>query len=150
MYVVTLARKPLPSTVAEAALGPGTGVLAIDSCRIHSGPSQGGGTSGGNAFGQDAGWNKTNVYVQRIDRSMAAGRWPANLVLCGVAAVADLDEQSGVLTSGTGAVKRASSRDGHGNAGTAYGAESRPEGTPIVCYGDSGGASRFFTQLRGR
>lgn len=58
--------------------------------------------------------------------------------------VAELDRQSGTLTSGTGAVKRASSADGHGNRGAAYGAESRAEGTPMVCYGDTGGASRFF------
>jgi hypothetical protein len=64
--------------------------------------------------------------------------------------VADIDRQSGTLTSGTGAVKRASSRDGHGNRASAYGAESRREGEPQICYGDSGGASRFFRQFKAR
>lgn len=63
--------------------------------------------------------------------------------------VAALDRQSGTLTSGTGAVKRASSADGHGNRGAAYGSESRAEGTPMVCYGDTGGASRFFKGFGG-
>lgn len=62
--------------------------------------------------------------------------------------VAVMDAQSGVLTSGTGAVKRASSRDGAGNRGAAYGAESRPAGEIMISYGDSGGASRFFRQVR--
>jgi site-specific DNA-methyltransferase (adenine-specific) len=62
--------------------------------------------------------------------------------------VADLDRQSGLLTSGTGAVKRRSAGDQEGNRGAAYGAESRNTGTPMVCYGDSGGASRFFKCVR--
>jgi DNA modification methylase len=56
--------------------------------------------------------------------------------------VAGLDRQSGVLTSGTGAVKRASAKGGAQSA--SIGAESRAEGTPMLSYGDSGGASRFF------
>lgn len=60
-----------------------------------------------------------------------------------------LDEQSGQLTSGTGAVKRASSKDQGGNRSATYGAESRPDGTIIPTYGDTGGASRFFKQFGG-
>lgn len=59
--------------------------------------------------------------------------------------VAVLDAQSGSLTSGTGAVKRASARGGRRSE--SIGAESRAEGTEIFCYGDTGGASRFFPQL---
>ena len=62
--------------------------------------------------------------------------------------VAAMDAQSGVLTSGIGAVKRLSSRDAEGNRGAAYGAESRREGEPMISYGDTGGASRFFRQVR--
>ncbi len=54
-----------------------------------------------------------------------------------------LDKQSGKLTSGTGAVKKATSA---GHQGNVYGSDSRPEGTPNIEYGDSGGASRFFHQ----
>src|SRR5438067_13907799 len=71
---------------------------------------------------------------------MAEGRWPANILLDEDAAV-ELDAQTGVLTSGTGAVKRSTSA---GHQSNAYGVESRPVGTPNVEYGDSGGASRFF------
>lgn len=81
MRVVHVLRKPLTGSVAETVLAHGCGAMNIDAGRIHSGPSAGGTTSGENAFGQDAGWNKTNVYTQGIDRSMSAGRWPANLVL---------------------------------------------------------------------
>ena len=64
--------------------------------------------------------------------------------------VAALDAQSGRLKSGSGTVKRASSKHREGNVAAAYGAESRPDGEPQVWYGDSGGASRFFKQFGGR
>jgi hypothetical protein len=52
-----------------------------------------------------------------------------------------LGEQSGVLASGTGAVKKESAA---GFRRTVYGAESRPAGTPNVEHGDAGTAARFF------
>lgn len=58
--------------------------------------------------------------------------------------VAELDRQSGVLTSGIPAVRRLSGSDANGNTSAAYGAESRPAGSQMVGYGDTGGASRFF------
>jgi site-specific DNA-methyltransferase (adenine-specific) len=58
--------------------------------------------------------------------------------------VLELDRQSGERKSGTGAVKRASSK---GHVPGALGTESRPEGTPMLSYGDVGGASRCFTQF---
>lgn len=54
-----------------------------------------------------------------------------------------LDEQSGRLSSGVGAVIRATAK-GNGRVNDRIGAESRGEWTECVCYGDSGGASRFF------
>jgi hypothetical protein len=72
------------------------------------------------------------------------GRWPANLVVVGTKIRELLDAQSGQLTSGTGAVKRASSKGQHGNRGAAYGAESRPDGAVVPTYGDTGGASRYY------
>ncbi len=59
-------------------------------------------------------------------------------------AVRLLDEQSGTLVSGRGAVLRASAAENNGNRSAAFGAETREEGTPCVEYADSGGASRFF------
>lgn len=64
--------------------------------------------------------------------------------------VAEIDRQSGTLTSGSGAVKRASSAQREGNRGAAYGAENRAEGTPMIWYGDTGGASRFFKGFGGQ
>lgn len=52
-----------------------------------------------------------------------------------------MDEQSGIRTSGTGALKKASSA---GHERNVYGAENRPYGQPQLSYGDTGGASRFF------
>jgi site-specific DNA-methyltransferase (adenine-specific) len=59
--------------------------------------------------------------------------------------VAELDTQSGKLTSGTGAVKRST---GKGYRPEIFGMESRAAGTPNVEYGDTGGASRFFPVFR--
>jgi hypothetical protein len=59
----------------------------------------------------------------------------------------DLNKQTGVLTSGVGTVKKESASDTGGNRGSSYGAENRPAGTPMVYYGDSGGAARYFKQV---
>jgi site-specific DNA-methyltransferase (adenine-specific) len=75
-----------------------------------------------------------------FERPELRGRYPSNLLLDEDVA-AQLDSQTGILTSGTGAVKRSTAA---GHQGTAYGKESRPVGTPNIEYGDSGGASRFF------
>jgi DNA modification methylase len=73
-----------------------------------------------------------------------SGRWPANIILEEGEATDLLDAQSGILTSGTGAKKKATAA---GHQGTVYGAENRPEGTPNIEYGDTGGASRFFLNV---
>ena len=97
-----------------------------------------------------------NIDASRIPAEI--GRWPANVILqhsegCQERScvegcpVRELDEQSGVRTSGTGAVKRQTAKDAEGNTGSAYGAESRPAGTPMISYGDTGGASRYFKKF---
>ncbi len=75
------------------------------------------------------------------------GRWPANLIHDGSEEVTALFPFS---KSGTGAVKRSSSKDRNGNTGSAFGAESRAEGTPMISYGDEGSAARFFESYRYR
>ena len=62
--------------------------------------------------------------------------------------VTAIDSQSGVLTSGSGAVKKLSAKNNAGNTGMAYGVENRPVGSEMISYGDSGGASRFFKQIQ--
>jgi hypothetical protein len=59
--------------------------------------------------------------------------------------VSGLDGQSGKLTSGANTIKRTSGKGGTQSA--SIGAESRPDGAPMIFYGDTGGASRFFPQL---
>ena len=150
---VVVARKPLIGTVAANVLKHGTGALNIDACRVATSDdvtthSRGQGYTGP-AFGH------MNPLPMRRQPGQEIGRWPANVIFthapeCGETCapgcpVAARDAQSGTLTSGTGAVKRITATDREGQTGAAYGAESRTEGTPMVSYGDTGGASRFFT-----
>ncbi len=55
--------------------------------------------------------------------------------------VRQLDDQAGIRSSGSGAVKR---KTGAGFKGSVFGTESRPEGTEMVSYGDTGHVSRFY------
>lgn len=140
-----LIRKPLEGTVVDNVLKYGTGALNIDGCRVAvptddvsyarncSGDRGHAGTRAALKIGTTdirAGGGTAN----------AAGRWPAHLSLDEEAA-AMLDAQSGTLVSGKNTVKRKSSK---GTQGNTYAVENRPSGTPMIFYGDQGGASRFF------
>ena len=59
-------------TVAAWDCAPDCPVAALDEQSGVS-KSSGGRFSGGNAFGQDSGWNKTNVYRQEIERPTDTG-----------------------------------------------------------------------------
>jgi site-specific DNA-methyltransferase (adenine-specific) len=147
---IIVARKPFLGTVAANVLEHGTGGMNIDGCRVSP--------NGDNMFRtrntalgvmNDDGWQpqhqESNGHVD--------GRWPANVVLSHTGwcdegycedgcPVAELDAQSGQLTSGKPGIKH------FGNNGAAYGAESRPPGTQMGGFGDTGGASRFFNTFR--
>lgn len=69
-----------------------------------------------------------------------AGRWPSNLLLDDAAA-AVLDQQSGVLTSGL----MKAGQETRGYDGPSRG-KTKPGAVCNTTYGDSGGASRFFTR----
>lgn len=142
---IIVARKPLVGTVVVNVLAYGTGALNIDGCRVASSSTDDVNRSRSGGFPKDG--YVSGTTQQYLNDASPAGRWPSNVVLDESQAAA-LDEQSGVLTSGTGAVKRASSASRDGNRGAALGKESRPEGTEMVSYGDSGGASRFFPIFR--
>ncbi|MEO0385061.1 MAG: DNA methyltransferase [Pseudomonadota bacterium] len=111
----------------------GAGALNIDGCRVGTEalPSQKAGDARIGTFERS-----DMVTPERL------GRWPANLIHDGSDEV--LAAFPSDLKSGTGAVKRASSAQANGNAGAAYGAESREAGTPMISHGDSGSAARFF------
>lgn len=131
---IVVARKPLKGTVAENVLEHGTGGINIDGCRIGTDDEPRLGNTDMSdceqiAFGK--GWQKSGTTPPE-------GRWPANVILDEEAG-AMLDEQTGCLKSGKPTVVKLGM-----NSGAAFGAESRKPGTPLVGYGDQGGASRFF------
>ena len=126
---IILARKPGP----KRALG-------IEECRVQTDERLQGSTVRSDIRGGNFGaGHRPGPDIPPYQQS-PQGRWPANLILDEEAGVM-LDGMTGTLTSGVGAVKRAT---GAGWKGNALGSESRPAGTPNVEYGDSGGASRFF------
>jgi site-specific DNA-methyltransferase (adenine-specific) len=134
----TLCRKPLSEpTVAENVLKHGAGGINIDACRIEFVNEEdkksavwGRGTDilGGNYVGATHTSGKENIEPN------AQGRFPANLILDEFMA-AELDKQSGVLTSG------------HMDTisqGKNYGIYGKYNGKKVYAEGDTGGASRFF------
>ena len=135
---VTVARKPLVSTVTENVLQWGTGGLNIDGCRIeydkddhvmkYKGYSDGSYKSeyeGGTSY-------KHGTQVQ-INPS---GRWPANLIHDGSDEVVELFPQTGPSKGGAAFV---GARGGNTYQNKGGGTEKRDPG-----FGDSGSAARFF------
>jgi len=135
---IILAMKPLDGTLAHNAEKWGVAGLHIDAGRIGDNPG----------YRYNADRNGTTFHGkqgERIKQSAAKkgsqfiestkGRWPANLLLDKDAA-AQLDEQTGTLTSGGNNVRTKPGDGYHGGIGKA--------GDAQVAYGDSGGASRFF------
>ena len=135
---IVLAMKPMDGTQAHNALAWGVAGMNIDAARIGENPG----------YKYNADRNGTTFHGkqgERIQRSAAKkgsqfiestkGRWPANLLLDEEAA-AQLDEQTGTLTSGSNNVRTKAGDGYHGGMGKA--------GDVQVAYGDSGGASRFF------
>lgn len=142
---VVVARKPLVGTVAANVLAHGTGALNIDACRIETTDSLGGGAaskgSASHSDGWDRPWKSDAVAVaahaatraENVEKAESLGRWPANVIL-DESQAAELDQQSGVLTSG--------SRKPGTYAGLGYMGSESADFAGIT--GDSGGASRFF------
>jgi DNA modification methylase len=128
---IVVARKPLTGTVAANVLEHGTGALNIDATRIGNGADRSGG--GPRPERQATGaWNMSSAGERP-----SGGRWPTNVVL-DESQAAELDKQTGVLTSGS------RSAGTYGLMGS-MGADAAP--MPAV-NGDSGGASRFFPTFR--
>lgn len=126
---ITVARKPLTSTVAANVVQWGTGALNIDGTRIaHDGKSAAWVEKWSGNEGHPSGDFGT---MGRQFGGSAQGRWPANVILDESQAAA-LDEQSGTSQSRIGKPRGAAAGNGWGM--TATGAE----------YDDIGGASRFF------
>ncbi len=131
---IVVARKPLVGTVAQNVTRHGTGALNIDGCRIahHDDLSR-------YERSATSGFKNGGVYgggERALTPASPAGRWPTNVVL-DEAAAAELDRQTGTLTSGK---MRAGITRGNRDGG----AGGMPETMGAETYGDSGGASRFF------
>lgn len=140
---IVMARKPLDrnNTVAANVLQYGTGAINIDGCRIHADDAKGYEYTVARTM-PGAGQNKTGERKQEgvtFTGMTKDGRWPANIIHDGSEEVLAAFPDN--LTSGTGAVKKAT---GAGTQANAYGKESRAIGTPNVEYGDTGSAARFF------
>lgn len=142
---VVVGRKPLDGTVAANVLAHGTGALNIDGCRVGDGSdSQGERSNEPSARARHTDRGAVNLAATPGPRGGSpSGRWPSNVVLDDAQA-AELDRQSGVLSSGT---MRAGSERQARAGGTIYGADSR-NFVPADTYGDTGGASRFFPTFR--
>jgi len=132
---IIVARKPLIGTVVANVLQHGTGAMNIDGCRIESG-SRPLVTSDRrlehNTYGPGLGGSKNEGATD-------LGRWPANVITDGSDEVLEAFAAYGEKTSGKPGVMRKGRNDG-----AAFGAESRPPGTPMTGFGDSGSAARFF------
>ena len=143
---IVVARKPLVGTVAQNVLQHGTGALNIDGGRVGSQVRvnrRGSQLGGGNSM---AGGPARADYPDRV----ATGRWPANIALTHAAdcadtcaagcPVAELDRQSGTLTSGANPTRR-----GPDNARNTFGGYAGQTDAAPARGIDTGGASRFFT-----
>lgn len=154
---IVVARKPLEGTVPQNLMLHGTGAINIDGCRVgdfvNTTPP---GTDRYNAanfrhgyrpsaYGRDGEASAERRYTENGATNFVAtpgprggdpaGRWPANIIHDGSDEVISCFP---VTSSGKPGVKRG------GNTGAAYGAESRPPGTLMTGFGDSGSAARFF------
>ena len=129
---ILMAQKPMEGkNGTENVLKHGTGALNIAACRIGTEPRH-------NA---PVGAHKNAMMPydgQDGPGTDVTGRWPANVVTDGSEEVLAAFPYT---ESGEGAVKRETAA---GYKANAFGAESRPAGTPMISHGDSGSAARFF------
>ena len=148
MIVVTVARKPLPATVADTLLRSGTGALNIDGCRIE--------VEGGSPSAEMRRTREIPVYVSPMWNPITSrktyndprpgeeiGRWPANLILA-PAVAACLDETLGSRKCPGFSVRATTTLPV-----TAYNGMGQQAGDQYQGYGDEGGVSRFFRVVRG-
>jgi site-specific DNA-methyltransferase (adenine-specific) len=136
---ICLAQKPMSEKTGTAqVLATGTGALNVDACRVGTSKDV---PASPRAAQTERGWGHRAQTGAESGHNPNIGRWPANLVHDGSPEVLAAFAAFGTRTSGTGAVKRASVAGYRGNA---LGNESRPVGTEMLCYGDSGSAARFF------
>ena len=139
-----VARKPLAGTVAENVQAHGTGAINVDGCRIEATVTDVAQRESRNGqtphAPHESGYSGAWSGLARRP-GVAAGRWPANVVLDEQAA-AMLDAQSGER----GAVAPASgpTHNGPSESGSMAGPFGGMGDRAPQFHGDTGGASRFF------
>lgn len=138
---IVMARKPIvEKTIVENVMKHGVGAINIEESRIpfskNDDPRIGKSYTHNAKAGLENGNKKDNASGEQVQLHKDSGRFPANVIFDEEAA-AILDQQSGILKSGSNCVRR---QEGffleHGGLGKA--------GDVQTTYGDSGGASRFF------
>jgi DNA methylase len=138
---ITMARKPLASTVAANVLEHGTGALNVDGCRVSGEPSPSvkrrESAAPGASLGA-TGWEtpaRPACYNQQRPGEQL-GRWPANLIHDGS------DEVLGLFPETMGGNFPANGKRSKGTD-NAYGAFNGKE-QEARSMGDTGSAARFF------
>lgn len=135
---IVLAMKPMDGTLAHNAEKWGVAGMNIDAARIGENPGyRYNADRNGTTFHGKQGKRITQTAEKKGAQFIEStkGRWPANVLLDKDAA-AQLDDQTGTLTSGNNNIRTKPGDGYHGGMGKA--------GDVQVAYGDSGGASRFF------
>ena len=134
---ITLARKPLPGTVAENVLAHGTGALNIDGCRVGDEVRHAAFTSLAPCKGNRLGAADTAEarWGTQGDAREYVGRWPANLIHDGGEEVMALFPNT---ASGAPGVRRKQHETG------SMAGQLGMTGEQEVGYGDAGSAARFF------
>ncbi len=138
----TLARKPLDGTVARNVQAHGCGALAIDAGRVATDEDLNGGTYSGHDKRCDSRPDSAPGAkpLQRLANGCGStfvqplGRWPANAIF-DEAAGAELDAQSGILSTHQGSVVPTNAAIGFMGGGS---------GSAREIASSRGGASRFF------
>lgn len=160
---IIVARKPLTAkTVAANVLEYGTGAINVDGCRVGNDAitthSRGNNTAfpkrPGETTVEESGRNQRQDV---FDNSAREGRWPPNILLshspwCDEngectddCPVAEMDRQSGITSS-----KRSEGKARIRNNGIGLGTVEQRSGAANAPdqYGDTGGASRFFSVFK--
>jgi hypothetical protein len=135
VIVVTLARKPVPTTVARNVLTHGVGALNIDATRLKLPPGaqvlHDRGSDPANRrgeVGKDFGFARVSrdkmqqAQRESIARTNALGRWPANLIFahrpgCKQGGVRAVQGSNRASTSLSGASMVATAQGGYGHTG---------------------------------
>lgn len=141
--LITLARKPLTGSVASNVLAHGVGALNVEECRVKGGAiaSAGGSRRSGGIMGASeplGGWEPTHL-----------GRWPANVLLDEKAAK-QMDYQGGIRPSTmTGRIPagQVAKNPGISDPTVSMFGVGVGVGGGVV-YSDTGGASRYFKQVK--